>query len=49
MTLINHKDTRTHKIMWFYIDEENTVISPYFFKEEESLQWKKENETSQIS
>jgi hypothetical protein len=48
MTLVKHKDGRTHKMIWFYIDEENTVISPYFPSEQEALQWKTENGTDQV-
>jgi hypothetical protein len=48
MTLVKHKDGRTGKMIWFYMDEENTTVSPYFFKEEDALKWKLETETNNV-
>jgi hypothetical protein len=48
LTLITYKNVVNSKDMWFYIDEENTVVSPYFYSEQEALDWKMQNGTDQV-
>lgn len=48
LTLITYKNVVNNKTMWFYIDEENTVVSPYFYSEQEALDWKTQNGTDQV-
>lgn len=40
INLIKYPDRRTQKHIWFYVNEEYTVVSPYFTSEEEAYTWK---------
>jgi hypothetical protein len=46
MNLVKHPDGRTKKILWFYIDEQSTVVSPYFYSESEAISWKESPENA---
>ena len=38
-TLIKYRDAGLHSYTWFWINEHNQVISPYFNTEEEAKNW----------
>lgn len=49
MKLVRYPDGVTKKILWFYIDEQNTVISPYFNSESAAISWKESSENKSKS
>jgi len=38
-TLIKYRDLGLHSYTWFWVDENNIVVSPYFDNEQEAKNW----------
>lgn len=49
LKLVKHPDGRTKKVIWFYIDAEYNVKSPYFQTQQEALDWKSTSWTMPIN
>lgn len=43
ITLIKYRDSGMHTYTYFWVTEDHKVISPYFDREEEALEWKEVN------
>ena len=38
-TLIKYRDAGLHSYTWFWVNENNNVVSPYFDNEEDANKW----------
>lgn len=41
-TLVKYRDAGMHTYTYFWINEKNSVVSPYFNSEAEALEWNKQ-------
>ena len=39
MTLVKYRDAGMNSYTYFYVNEKNTCVSPYFDTEEEAVEW----------
>ena len=39
MELVKYRDAGLSSYTFFYVDEKNTLVSPYFDSEEEAVEW----------
>lgn len=39
MDLVRYRDAGMHTYTWYYVNENNHIVSPYFNSEEEAKEW----------
>jgi len=48
ITLVKYRDAFLPTYTWFWVDEKNKVVSPYFDNEKEAFSWAKEKKQFKI-